>query len=76
MIKDIPGMERVPLLGWFTRRAGKDAVIQESLIFGQTTMYPTIGDLYELLHGSDYEELGSQGGNEQQKPAETKNENH
>ena len=57
LVKDIPGMDKVPLLGWFTRRAGKNAVIQESLIFGQTTMYPTIGDLYELLHGSDYEEL-------------------
>ncbi len=60
LIKDIPGMNKIPLLGWFVRRGGSDAMIQESVMFGQTTMYPTIGDLYELLHGSDYEELGDE----------------
>ena len=60
LIKDIPGMDKIPLLGWFVRRGGRDAVIQESLMFGQTTMYPTIGDLYELLHGSDYEDLSDE----------------
>lgn len=54
IIKDIPGMKYVPLLGWFVRRSGKSAVIQESLMFGQTTMYPTIADLFDLLSGEDY----------------------
>lgn len=54
IIKDIPGMKYVPLLGWFVRRAGKSAVIQQSLMFGQTTMHPTIADIFDLLSGEDY----------------------
>ena len=50
IIKDIPKVRPyLPLLGWFVRKGGKAAVMQESLIFGQTTMYPTIGDIMELL---------------------------
>ncbi len=50
IIKDIPKVRPyLPLLGWFVRKAGKGAVIQESLIFGQTTMYPTIVDIMDLL---------------------------
>jgi hypothetical protein len=49
IIKDIPYLRRVPLFGWFVRRGGSNAVTQESLIFGQTTMYPTIGDIVDLL---------------------------
>jgi hypothetical protein len=54
IIKDIPGVKYVPLLGWFVRRSGKSAVIQQSLLFGQTTMYPTIADIFDLLSGEDY----------------------
>lgn len=54
IIKDIPGMDRVPLFGWFVRRSGKAAVIQQSLMFGQTTMHPTIADIFDLLSGEDY----------------------
>jgi hypothetical protein len=54
IFRDIPYVNKVPLLGWFTRRAGKAAVIQESLILGQTTMYPTIADIFDLLSGDDY----------------------
>jgi hypothetical protein len=39
----------IPLVGWFVRTSGKAAITQESLIFGQTTMYPTIGDIMGLL---------------------------
>jgi hypothetical protein len=50
IIRDIPKVRPyLPLLGWFVRRGGKAAVVQQSLIFGQTTMYPTIGDIMELL---------------------------
>lgn len=55
IIKDIPGVKYVPLLGWFSRRAGKAAVIQQSLMLGQTTMYPTIADIFDLLSGDDYQ---------------------
>lgn len=54
IIKDIPGMKYVPLLGWFVRRSGQSAVIQQSLMMGQTTMYPTIADIFDLLSGDDY----------------------
>lgn len=50
IIKDIPKVRPfLPLLGWFVRKGGKAAVIQQSLMFGQTTMYPTISDIMELL---------------------------
>ena len=50
IVKDIPKVRPyLPLLGWFVRKGGKGAVVQESLIFGQTTMYPTIVDIMDLL---------------------------
>ena len=49
LLKDIPYVKYVPLIGWFVRTSGKAAVTQQSLIFGQTTMYPTIGDIMGLL---------------------------
>jgi hypothetical protein len=50
VLKDIPYVRPyVPLIGWFVRKAGKDAAAQQSVIFGQATMYPTIGDLVNLL---------------------------
>lgn len=55
IIKDIPGIRHnryIPLLGWFTRKSGQAGAVQESVIFGQTTIYPTIGDLVDLLKDS------------------------
>ncbi len=52
ILKDIPGVRPVPFIGWFIRRGGKAAVTQQSLIFAQTTMSPTIGDILELLDSS------------------------
>ncbi len=49
IFKDIPYIRYIPILGWFVRTSGSAAVTQESLIFGQTTMYPTIGDIRGLL---------------------------
>jgi hypothetical protein len=50
IIKDIPKIRPyLPLLGWFVRKGGKAAVVQQSLIFGQTTMYPTVADIMDLL---------------------------
>lgn len=59
LIKDLPGMSHVPLLGWFVRKTGNAAVIQQSMIFGQTTMYPTIGDMLELLRNQDYADFAT-----------------
>jgi hypothetical protein len=50
VFKDIPYVRPwVPLVGWFVRKGGSNAVAQQSVIFGQTTIYPTIGALVDLL---------------------------
>ncbi|MCW3060612.1 MAG: smc 2 [Capsulimonas sp.] len=51
----IPGFNRlpiikdIPILGYFTRRGRTDPTQQESLIFAQTSIYPTVGDIIGLL---------------------------
>jgi hypothetical protein len=53
LLEPYPNVRRwVPLIGWFVRKSGSGAASQESLIFGQTTIYPTIGDIAELLTGN------------------------
>ena len=52
LLKDIPGIRPVPFIGWFIRRKGSNAIAQRSLIFAQTTMSPTIGDILDLLDTS------------------------
>ena len=49
LLRDLPYVRYIPLIGWFVRTSGKAAVTQQSLMFGQTTMYPTIGDIMGLL---------------------------
>lgn len=50
IFNSIPWIRRnVPLIGWFVKKQGDAPFVQQSLIFGQTTMYPTIGDLMDLL---------------------------
>jgi len=63
IFKDLPFFRPwVPLLGWFVRRSGSNAVAQQSVIFGQTTIYPTIGALVDLLsEQSDSEESDGTG---------------
>jgi hypothetical protein len=53
IIQEIPGARPYfPLLGWFVRKGGSAATSQESLLFGQTIIYPSIGDIVELLTGN------------------------
>jgi hypothetical protein len=52
LLKDIPGVRPIPLIGWFVRRKGSNAIAQRSLIFAQTTMSPTIGDILNLFDTS------------------------
>jgi len=52
LLRDIPGVRPVPLIGWFIRRKGSNAIAQRSLIFAQTTMSPTIGDILDLFDTS------------------------
>ena len=50
ILKDIPHVRPwVPLIGWFVRKGGSNASAQQSVIFGQTTIYPTIGALINLV---------------------------
>ncbi|MES1147372.1 MAG: hypothetical protein ABUL49_01340, partial [bacterium] len=49
LLKDIPVINQIPLIGWFNWRGGRSAVAQESIIFAQTTIYPTLGDLFKLV---------------------------
>lgn len=53
VLRDIPGIRHrpwAPFLGWYVRQAGQAGAIQESVILGQTTIYPTIADLIDLLN--------------------------
>lgn len=52
ILRDIPGVRPIPLIGWFIRRKGSNAIAQRSLIFAQTTISPTIGDILDLLDTS------------------------
>ena len=52
LLKDLPGVRPIPLIGWFVRRKGSNAIAQRSLIFAQTTMSPTIGDILNLFDTS------------------------
>jgi hypothetical protein len=47
ILKDIPGVSEVPLIGWFVKRGGRAAQTQQSLIFCQTTMYPTLSEVLD-----------------------------
>lgn len=48
ILKDLPGVSEVPLIGWFVKRGGRSAQTQQSLIFCQTTMYPTLGEVLDV----------------------------
>jgi hypothetical protein len=49
VLNDIPCFRDIPLIGWFKRRGGSSAVVQHTIIFAQSTMYPTIGDIMDVL---------------------------
>lgn len=49
VINQIPILRDIPILGYYYHRRAQKASRQESLIFAQTSLYPTIGDLMDLL---------------------------
>ncbi|MCC7477845.1 hypothetical protein IT575_05245 [bacterium] len=49
ILRDMECFEDVPLIGWFKKRGGESAVVQHTIIFAQSTMYPTIGDIMDVL---------------------------
>ncbi|HET6936660.1 MAG TPA: hypothetical protein VFI72_17585 [Candidatus Angelobacter sp.] len=69
VLKDIPYVRPwVPLIGWFVRKAGSNAVAQQSVIFGQTTIYPTIGALIDLATDSGLPTIPGGSGSQSQYP--------
>lgn len=48
ILRYIPYLNEVPLIGWFVRRGGRAAQTQQSLIFCQTAMYPTLSEVLDL----------------------------
>lgn len=54
ILKDIPYVRPwIPLIGWFVRKAGSNAIAQQSVMFGQTTIYPSIQTMVSLLEDSE-----------------------
>lgn len=49
ILRDIPGLNEIPLIGWFTRDYGEAAVVQQSVILADTTVYPTLECVLESL---------------------------
>ncbi len=49
IVKDLPIFRDIPILGYFYRRKASAAARQESILFAQTSMYPTIGDIVDVL---------------------------
>jgi hypothetical protein len=70
LLNEIPGIKEIPLIGYFVRHAGHNAVMQESIIFGQTTTYPTISDLLGLEIGSDLDGGGNPNANPNNRSAD------
>ena len=57
VLNNIPYVRELPLIGWFVKKGGQAAAVQQSLIFAQTTMYPTILDILNLLSPSKSNKL-------------------
>ncbi|HLK56676.1 MAG TPA: hypothetical protein VKU00_08935, partial [Chthonomonadaceae bacterium] len=49
ILRDLPVLRDIPLIGWFTVSKGRAPIVQQSLVLGQTSIFPTIGDVIELL---------------------------
>ena len=53
-LKDLPFIgpmiRDIPILGYYVKTGGSGAVRQESLIFAQTSIYPTVGDIVDLVY--------------------------
>jgi hypothetical protein len=73
ILKDIPYVRPwIPLIGWFVRKAGSNAVAQQSVMFGQTTIYPSIQTMVSLLEDSETGPTQSQDSGKKEKKEERK----
>ncbi len=51
ILRDIKGLDRIPLIGWFVERRGQAAMAQHHILFTRAVMYPSINDVVDLLVG-------------------------
>jgi hypothetical protein len=49
ILKDIPIIQEIPLIGWFSRSYGQAPVIQQSLMFAETSVCPSIETVVSLI---------------------------
>ena len=49
LLKELPLLRDIPLVGYFARQRRQAAESQRSLIFAQTTMFPTVSDIVALM---------------------------
>ncbi len=49
LLKEIPIIRDIPIIGYFVRKNGRAAGLQESLIFVHTVVYPTVADMIALV---------------------------
>jgi hypothetical protein len=49
ILNAIPGLNRIPIIGYFAVREGQPALRQKSIIMAHSVMYPTIADIAGLM---------------------------
>ena len=49
LLKDLPILKDIPLIGYFMREGRRAAKSQESIVLAQTTVYPTVAEIVDLL---------------------------
>ena len=49
ILKDIPLIREIPLIGWFSRSSSAQAQTAYHLVFTKTTMYPGVEDIIDLI---------------------------
>lgn len=49
LLNQLPVFKDIPIIGYYSRRGGSAGVRQHSIIFAQTSMYPTVGDIIGLM---------------------------
>ncbi len=54
LINKIPGLQDIPLIGYFSKTNGREAAAQTSIIYAQAAVYPTIGALGSLMTGGAF----------------------
>lgn len=64
ILNQLPYIENIPLLGWFYRKRGQAAGVQQSIVFAQTAMYPSVEEYFKIIGtraSSQYDENQDEG---------------